>query len=123
MNSKKSNRFSLEVRERAIRMVQEHRGEYPSRWACIESIAPKIGCVAQTLHEAVKQQEVDAGVRSGLGTDEREHIKALERENKDLRPASSWPAHRGLAGEPLHAHRLRAGCAGAGPLRVPAAPV
>ncbi|MBT9551406.1 MAG: hypothetical protein IV088_11190, partial [Hydrogenophaga sp.] len=48
--SKKSNQFSPEVRERAVRMVQEHRGEYPSLWAAIDSIAPKIGCVPQTLH-------------------------------------------------------------------------
>ncbi len=63
MNSKKSNRFSSEVRARAIQMVLEHRGEYPSLWVCIKSIAPKIGCVPQTLHEWVKQQEIDAGAR------------------------------------------------------------
>ena len=61
----KSNKFSPEVRERAVRMVQEHRGEYPSLWAGVESIAPKIGCVPQTLLEWVKRQEVDAGVRDG----------------------------------------------------------
>ena len=87
MKSNKSNRFSPEVRERAVRMVQEHRGEYPSLWACIESIAPKIGCVAQTLHEWVKQHEIDTGLRDGLNTDERERIKALEREIKELRRA------------------------------------
>ena len=88
MNSKKSNRFSPEVRERAVRMVQEHRGEYPSLWACIESIAPKIGCVAQTLHEWVKQHEIDTGARDGLSTEERAHMKALEREVKELRRAN-----------------------------------
>jgi transposase-like protein len=88
MKSNKSNRFSPEVRERAVRMVQEHRGEYPSLWACIESIAPKIGCVAQTLHEWVKQHEIDTGLRDGLNTDERERIKALEREIKELRRAN-----------------------------------
>jgi transposase-like protein len=88
MKSNKSNRFSPEVRERAVRMVQEHRGEYPSLWACIESIAPNIGCVAQTLHEWVKQHEIDTGVRDGLNTDERERIKALEREVKELRRAN-----------------------------------
>ena len=82
MKSNKSNRFSPEVRERAVRMVQEHRGEYPSLWACIESIAPKTGCVAQTLHEWVKQHEIDTGVSDGLNTDERERIEALEREVK-----------------------------------------
>jgi transposase-like protein len=58
---KKSSKFSPEVRERAVRMVQEHRGEYPSLWGAIESIAPKIGCVPQTLLEWVNQSEVDAG--------------------------------------------------------------
>ncbi|CAM3389279.1 Transposase [Paracidovorax anthurii] len=58
---KKSNKFSPEVRERAVRMVLEHRGAYPSLWAAIESIAPKIGCVPQTLNEWVKRAEVDAG--------------------------------------------------------------
>lgn len=61
---KKSNKFSPEVRERAVRMVQEHRGEYPSLWAAIESIAPKIGCVPQTLNEWVKRDEIDAGARA-----------------------------------------------------------
>lgn len=62
----KSNKFSPESRERAVRMVQEHRGEYPSLWAAVESIAPKIGCVPQTLLVWVKRQEVDAGVREGV---------------------------------------------------------
>ena len=66
----KSNKFSLQVRERSVRMVQEHRGEYPSLWAAIESIAPKIGCVPQTLNEWVKRAEVDAGVREGATTTE-----------------------------------------------------
>ena len=57
--SKKSNPFSPEIRERAVRMVLEHRGEYPSLWAAIDSIAPKIGCVPQTLHTWVKRHEVD----------------------------------------------------------------
>jgi transposase len=84
----KSTKFSPEVRERAVRMVQEHRGEYPSLWAAIESIAPKIGCVPQTLHEWVKRDEVDSGKREGVTTSEREHIKALEREVKELRRAN-----------------------------------
>lgn len=88
MNSKKSNRFSPEVRERAVRMVQEHRGEYPSPWACIGSIAPKIACVPQTLNDWVKQQEINTGARECLSTTEREHMKALERENKKLRRAN-----------------------------------
>ncbi|HXF06927.1 MAG TPA: IS3 family transposase [Candidatus Acidoferrales bacterium] len=84
----KSTKFSPEVRERAVRMVQEHRGEYPSLWAAIESIAPKMGCVPQTLHEWVKREAVDAGQRDGLTTSERERLKQLERENKELRRAN-----------------------------------
>jgi transposase len=84
----KSNKFSPEVRERAVRMVQEHRGEYASMWAAIESIAPKIGCVPQTLLEWVKRAEVDAGARQGVTTAERERIKDLEREVKELRRAN-----------------------------------
>ncbi len=84
----KSTKFSPEVRERAVRMVQEHRGEYPSLWAAIESIAPKIGCVPQTLHEWVKREEVDTGQREGLTSSERERLKQLERENKELRRAN-----------------------------------
>ena len=85
---KKSNKFSPEIRERAVRIVQEHRGEYPSLWAAIESIAPKIGCVPQTLHEWVKQAEVDAGARPGVSTTEAQRIKDLEREVKELRRAN-----------------------------------
>ncbi len=84
----KSSKFSPEVRERAVRMVQEHRGEYPSLWAAIESIAPKIGCVPQTLHEWVKREEVDTGQRDGLSSSERDRLKQLERENKELRRAN-----------------------------------
>jgi len=84
----KSTKFSPEVRERAVRMVQEHRGDYPSLWAAVESIAPKIGCVPQTLLDWVKREEVDAGQREGLSTSERERLKQLERENKELRRAN-----------------------------------
>ena len=83
-----STKFSPEVRERAVRMVREHQGEYPSLWAAVESIAPKIGCVPQTLLEWVKRDEVDSGQREGLSTSERERIKALEREVKELRRAN-----------------------------------
>ncbi len=85
---KKSSKFSPEVRERAVRMVQEQRGEYPSMWAAIESIAPKIGCVPQTLLDWVKQSEVDSGARSGVSTAEAQRIKDLEREVKELRRAN-----------------------------------
>jgi transposase len=84
----KSNKFSPEVRERAVRMVQEHRGEYPSLWAAVESIAPKIGCVPQTLLEWVKRVEVDTGVREGVTTADGQRLKELERENKELRRAN-----------------------------------
>lgn len=84
----KSNKFSPEVRERAVRLVQEHRGEYPSLWAAVESIAPKIGCVPQTLLEWVKRTEIDAGERPGTTTAEAQRIKELERENKELRRAN-----------------------------------
>lgn len=85
---KKSSKFSPEVRERAVRLVQEHRGEYPSLWAAIESIAPKIGCVPQTLLDWVKQAEVDSGTRPGVSTTEAQRIKDLEREVKELRRAN-----------------------------------
>lgn len=84
----KSNRFSPEVRERAVRMVQEHRGEYPSLWAAVASIAPKIGCVPQTLLEWVKRAQVDAGTRPGVSTEEARRVKELEREVKELRRAN-----------------------------------
>jgi transposase len=86
--SKKSNQFSPEVRERAVRMVLEHRGQYPSLWAAIESIAPKIGCVPQTLNEWVKRHQIDTGARDGITTSELQRLKELERENKELRRAN-----------------------------------
>jgi transposase-like protein len=76
------------VRERAVRLVQEHRGEYPSLWAAVESIAPKIGCVPQTLLTWVQRQEVDAGVRDGVTTADAKRVRELERENKELRRAN-----------------------------------
>jgi len=84
----KSNKFSPEIKERAVRLVQEHRGEYPSLWAAVESIAPKIGCVPQTLLEWVKRAEVNNGERSGTTTAEAQRMKDLERENKELRRAN-----------------------------------
>ncbi|MCR6651672.1 MAG: IS3 family transposase [Cellvibrionaceae bacterium] len=81
-------KFSPEVRERAVRLVQEHRGEYPSLWAAVQSIAPKIGCVPATLLEWVKRSEIDSGMRDGMTTSERERMKALEREVKELRRAN-----------------------------------
>lgn len=86
--NKRSNRFSPEVRERAVRMVQEHRSDYPSLWAAVQSIAPKIGCTAETLQEWVKRTEVDTGQRAGTTTAEAQRIKDLEREVKELRRAN-----------------------------------
>ena len=87
--AKRSELHTFKVmRERAVRMVREHRDEYPSLWAAIESIAPKIGCVPQTLHEWVKRDQIDTGVRDGITTSEREQMKALEREVKELRKAN-----------------------------------
>jgi transposase len=88
MTSKMTNRFSPEVRARAVRMVLEHEGEYSSRWAAVSSIAAKIGCTSQTLNEWVKKAEVDSGARAGLPTEVAERLKALERENRELRQAN-----------------------------------
>ena len=84
----KSNKFSPEVRERAVRMVHEHLGEYPSLWAAVESIASKIGCVPQTLLGWVKQSQIDSCVREGVTTSEPQRVKDLEREVKELRRAN-----------------------------------
>ena len=86
--SKTTNKFSPEVRERAVRMLLDHEGDYPSRWAAVVSIAEKIGCVPQTLHEWVKKAEVDSGRRAGVPTDLADKLKALERENRELRQAN-----------------------------------
>jgi len=88
MTSKTTNKFSPEVRERAVRMVLEHERDHPSRWAAVISIAGKIGCTGQTLNEWVKKAEVDAGRRAGVSTDVAERLKALERENRELRQAN-----------------------------------
>jgi len=85
---KTSKNYSPEVRERAIRMVREHEGAHASQWAAIASIAAKIGCTAETLRLWVRQAERDQGVRAGPTTDDRERIKALERENRELRQAN-----------------------------------
>ena len=84
----KTNKFSPEVRERAVRLVQEHRDEYRSVWAAVESIAPKIGCTPTTLLDWIKRSEVNNGTRPGVTTEERERLKALEKENRELRRAN-----------------------------------
>jgi len=84
----KPKTYSAEVRERAVRMVQEHTEEYPSQWAAIQSIAQKIGCSGETLRNWLRQSERDAGQRPGLSTQERTRLKELERKNRELRRAN-----------------------------------
>ena len=86
MNS--PTRYSAEVRERAVRLVLEHQGEHDSQWSAITSVASKLGCTAETLRKWVRQAERDRGVRAGLRSDERERLKALEREVRELRRAN-----------------------------------
>lgn len=85
---RKSTKFSPELRERAIRLVGEQRGEHESQWAAIVSIAGKVGCTSQTLHTWVRQHETDTGQRSGVTTAEQDRVKALEREVRELRRAN-----------------------------------
>jgi len=80
----KTTRYSPEVRERAVRLVFEQRKEHGSQWSTIESIAGKIGCTAETLRNWVRRAEIDQGIRGGLTSTERERLKALERENREL---------------------------------------
>src|SRR3954464_13049877 len=88
MTKQTSNRYSPEVRERAVRMVQEHGPEHASQWAAIASIASKIGCTGETLRKWVRQAERDAGRRAGLTTDERAELKRLQREVVELKRAN-----------------------------------
>jgi transposase len=84
----RSTRYPAEVRERAVRLVLDHAEEYPSQWAAICSIAEKSGMSAETLRKWVRRSEVDAGERPGLTTVERERLRELERENRELRRAN-----------------------------------
>jgi transposase-like protein len=83
-----SKRYPAEVRERAVRMVLEHEGEYDSQWAAISSVASKLGMTPETLRKWVRTAEIDGGLRAGVSTEERARIKELERENRELRRAN-----------------------------------
>jgi transposase len=84
----KTTRYSPEIRERAVRMVFEHQAEYDSQWAAMNSIAGKIGCTAETLRKWVRQAERDQGLREGLTSSDRDRLKTLERENRELKRAN-----------------------------------
>lgn len=86
--SKTTNKYSPEVRERAVRLVLDNQGQHESRWSSILSISSKIGCAPQTLNEWVKKAEVDRGDRTGITTEMAEKMKALERENRELKQAN-----------------------------------
>ena len=86
--TKRTPSYSPEIRERAVRMVLDHQGEHGSQWAAIQSIAAKIGCSGEALRNWVRQAERDEGARPGVTTAERERIKSLEREVRDLRQAN-----------------------------------
>ena len=88
MTGKTAKKFSPEVRARAVRMVLDHASEHPSRWAAVTSIAVKIGCTPQTLHDWVKKAEIDSGRRTSVPTEMAEKLKALERKNRELRQAN-----------------------------------
>lgn len=83
-----SSRYSPEVQARAVRLVLEHEADYPSQWSAIQSIASKIGCTAETLRRWVRREERDAGRRAGPTSDQLARLKALERENRELRQAN-----------------------------------
>jgi transposase len=84
----KGQKYSPEVRERAVRMVFEHQSEHKTQWAAVVSIASKIGCTAETLRKWVRQAERDQGKRAGLTSSEQERLKQLERENFELKRAN-----------------------------------
>ena len=86
--AKTANRYSAEIRSRAVRMVSEHGADHASQWAAIGSIAAKIGCSGETLRKWLRQHERDAGLQDGMTSEMRDRLKALERENRELRQAN-----------------------------------
>ena len=84
----KPMRYPPEFRERAVRMLLEQQDQYDSQWAAMNSIAVKVGCTAETLRKWVRQAEQDLGIRKGVTSDERERLKELERENRELKRAN-----------------------------------
>ena len=82
------SKYSPELRERAVRMVQDHTHEHPSQWAAMRSVAEKLGCTVEALRRWVRQAERDQGRRPGLTTDERQRLKELERDNHELKRAN-----------------------------------
>jgi transposase len=101
------SKYSPELRERGVRLVQEHAADYPSQWVAIRSVAEKLGCSVEALRRWVRQTERDGGQRAGLTTDERQRLKGLEREvielkraNEILRKASAYFAQAELDRRP-----------------------
>ncbi len=84
----KASRYSPEFRERAVRMLLDQQDQHSSQWAAMSSIAGKVGCTAETLRKWVRQTEIDQGKRAGLSSTERDRLKELERENRELKQAN-----------------------------------
>ena len=111
---KTTNKFSPEVRERAVRMVLDNAGRHESRWQAVVSVAAKIGCSANTLNAWVKKGEVDSGKRAGVTTEMAERLKALERENRELRQANEILRKASAYFAPLSADCCAIACRAAG---------